>query len=112
MDDCETHASALAGPLGCEEGLKEAAEHLRHNARSGIPDRQPDIRPRFEVGTRHKRVYLSSLQAHLKQPPGVAHGILRVRTEIHQDLMHLCGVSEDRARIRGQCVLNLNGGGE
>ena len=57
-------------------------------------------------------INFKSIHADLEQPAVIAHGMIGIGTQIHDDLMNLRRVGHDRAGLRVYGVPNLNGFGK
>jgi hypothetical protein len=99
-DDGQPQAGALVDGLCREEGLKDAPQDVRGHSMARIADGQPYMRPWVERGMGRGDIdrHVDRLDAHVELPTRVTHGVFCINAEIHEHLVYLDGIGEDRAR--------------
>ena len=102
MHHGEAHARAFAHRLGGEERFKDAMHDFLWNARACVRHANLDV---FTAGQMIRQTFLHMLQPERQRAATSAHGIGRVRREVHKHLMELDHVAEHlhvASIVRGQ----------
>jgi hypothetical protein len=89
MHHGQPNAGAFAGGFGREEGVVDALHNLRRHAMPRIPHGQPDVRAEAQgwMLCGQHGIDLDCLQAYLEDSAGLAHSVLSIRTQVHDDLV-------------------------
>ena len=109
VDHAEAEPAADPRPLGGEEGLEGALEHLRRHAVAGVGDGEQDVgaRPQTELECRIVRVDLRTRRLD-DEPAALRHGVAGVDREVEQRVLHLPRVGQGQGQIGGEPGLDAD----
>ena len=94
----QAEPGAAADLLGGEERIEDVIDHIRFHAVTTVFDIEPDMRTAVDVDVAGAK----------EEHAAVRHGIARIDAEIHEHLVQLGRVSEDRPRLPLALAADLN----
>ncbi len=112
MDHGQSHPRPFAPVFGGKKRIKNLFEHTAGHAAAGIPHGQPHLGAGLQFGMIGHRLRIRITQAHFKDPALLPHGMGRVGDEVHQQLIDLDGITENRCGFRFDLPSNFDGCGQ
>ena len=93
MHHGKPHAGAFANPFRGIEGIKDALQNVGCHTMSSIPHREVGMKTWLQVRMVGNQgvIHLGGRKTHLQDAPGVPHGMRRIRTKVHHELVDLRG---------------------
>ena len=112
IDYGQTHASSLAHSLGCEKWLKNTLHDLRCHTVSGITDQNAGMWSRRERRMRGSKICsdLNGIKMYRQHTARFTHGMLGIGAQVHEHLLELGWIRQDRAGCGRQTGVDGNRG--